>query len=588
MDPKVLENANYWASSPAFDQSTRDEIKTLIEKNDEKELTERFYKDLDFGTGGLRGIMGAGTNRMNIYNIKKATFAVARYIKNYYGDEHCELRAAISHDSRINSRLYAETAATILASTGIKVFLTKELRATPVLSFAVRHFKCHTGICITASHNPLEYNGYKVYWQTGGQLVPPHDQAIISEYKNIKSYEDLPHCDFAEAVNDGRIVIIGEEFDEIYFQKVDELSLDKNSSRDIKIVYTPLHGAGSTGVPLALKRYGFNDVIVVPEQEAPDGNFPTVKSPNPEDKEALQMAMALAEKEKADLVLATDPDVDRIAFVARENDKYTWFNGNQLLIEYVLSASKKAERLPANPLVVKTIVTTELQKHISEHYGASCEDTLTGFKWICDLIERYENGQLTPKKNFVCGGEESYGFLAGNFVRDKDAIVSCALAAEMFVHYKALGLSLSDLLDEIFLRHGVYHEILHTMTLPGKDGAEKISKMMEKLRHDSPSEIAGIAVDRMIDVKDGAIRQRTGNGFEKAGEVELPSSNVLQFFLEDGSKISVRPSGTEPKIKFYISVRKDSSDLDKSSLQPVKKAASEQAESLKEAFVAMA
>jgi phosphoglucomutase len=574
MDHTIEKLATVWATSPAFSQQTREEIKNLLDKNESKELTDRFYRDLSFGTGGMRGVMGAGTNRMNIYNIKKATLAVGRYVKRFQKQKGVEeLRAAISYDSRLNSRLFAETAAGIFTTLGFKVFMTEELRPVPMLSFAVRHFECHGGVCITASHNPPEYNGFKVYWQTGGQLVPPHDQEIIEEYKNIGSYDDLPPVDFEREVASGRIVLIGKEFDEVYLKKITAVSFRDGKPSDLKIVLSTLHGSGITVMPEALKRFGFSNLLVVPEQAKPDGHFPTVKSPNPEDPEALEMAMA------------------RIAIVVREGEEYIWFNGNQigcLLTEYVLRSAKAKGRLPDNALVVKTIVTTELQKDIAEYYGASCEDTLTGFKWICDLVDQYERGDKTPYKQFICGGEESYGFLAGDFVRDKDAVLAASLAAEMVAFYTESGTTLSEVLDSIFLRHGVYQEKLHTMTLPGKDGAEKIQSMMDKLRKDPPSSIAGIEVLKLVDVNDQSVREKQGQTFVKTGSFALPPSDVLQFFLRNGSKVSVRPSGTEPKIKFYISVFKKVTSPDLQGLQAIKQAAQLQAELLQEAFVAMA
>jgi phosphoglucomutase len=591
MDASLLEKAKYWATSTAFDAETRSEIQTLLDQNDDKEITERFYKDLEFGTGGLRGILGAGTSRMNLYNIRKASTALALYVNECYTNEQ-ERRVAISCDSRQFSREFARAAAEVLAAHGIKSIITKELRPVPMLSYLTRFYKCHAGICVTASHNPPDYNGFKVYWTTGGQLVPPHDKKIIERYGQISNYEDLKHMDYDDAQSKGLIQEVGREFDEEYFKKVATLNLRDEGRDQFKIVYTPLHGAGLYPVTEMLKRMGFNDVLVVPQQEKPDGTFPTVKSPNPEDESAMALALELARKEKADLVMATDPDCDRIGMYIREGDDYFRPNGNQigcLLNDFVLSAMKDAGTLPENPLIIKTIVTTDLQKDIAKEYGAQSLDTLTGFKWICQVIEDYETGKRQPYAKFVCGGEESYGFMADSFVRDKDGVISCVIAAQMAAYYKAKGQTIASVLDGMYRKHGVYFETLHNLVLPGKDGADAIAGMMSRLRQDPPRSIDNIAVKELHDIQTSQRLSPAESGYKEVGTIDLPSSNVLQFFLVDGTKVSVRPSGTEPKIKFYISVKNtDAIGADDGKLAKIKQECEAQARRIEKIFVDMA
>jgi phosphoglucomutase len=591
MEQVILERAQYWATNPVFDQATRSEIQDLLTSKNEKELTERFYRDLEFGTGGLRGIIGAGRNRMNIYNIRKATTALALYLREVHGPD-ASMKVAISYDSRLYSREFSVAAGEIFAAHGIKTLLTKELRPTPMLSFMVRHFKCVAGICVTASHNPAEYNGYKVYWNTGAQIIAPHDRAIISKYAEIGRYEDISFTPVERAKAEGLFEEIGSELDEAYFKKVSALSLRKEGRAGFKIVYTPLHGSGLYPVTEMLKRIGFQNVLVVPEQSLPDGRFPTVKYPNPEEPEALHLALELARKEKADLVLGTDPDTDRIGIIVREGESYTFFNGNQigcLLVDFFLAATRDAGLMPENPLVIKTVVTTDLQADIAAEYGATCEETLTGFKWICGLIEDYESGRLKPYRKYVCGGEESYGFLADSFVRDKDAVSAACIAAEMVAYYKSRNLTCSQVLDRIFQKHGLYQESLFTLTMTGKSGAEAIKQMMNALRAKPPTAIDGLAVESLRDFETSRILLPNRGGFIASGKLAFPKSDVLQFILIDGTKVSVRPSGTEPKIKFYISV-KDQSAKGASSqdLQTMKKNAGERLRRIEETFVAMA
>jgi phosphoglucomutase len=591
LSPKTSELAQYWASSPVFDAETRKEIAHLLNSNEEKELTDRFYRDLEFGTGGLRGILGAGTSRMNIYNVRKASAALATYIlKTHKGSERP--RAAISFDSRRFSHEFAKATAGVMAAYGIEAFVTKELRPVPMLSFMVRHLKCQAGVCVTASHNPPEYNGYKVYWRTGGQIVPPDDGEVIKLYGSITDYASIKTMEFSEGVRLGLIHEVGAELDEAYFAEVIKLSLRQEGRQGFKIVYSPLHGAGRYPVVEMLRRFGFTDVTVVPEQAEPNGLFPTVKSPNPEVPSALDMARNLAKKIDADLILATDPDCDRIGMEIKVGDEYFRPNGNQiacLLNDYVLAASKELGKLPTNPLVIKTVVTTDLQAQIAEEYGAHCDETLTGFKWICQLIEDYNSGAIEPKRTFVCGGEESFGFLAGSFVRDKDGVISCCLAAEMAAYFKARGTDAVHELDSLFQRHGVYNESLRDFTLPGKEGADAIASMMARMRKDPPKAIDGIPVKMLRDFEVRQEKTLGRDGWETHGAISLPRSNVLQFVLIDGTKISVRPSGTEPKIKFYVSV-KDPSGIGKTrdQIQKLKAQCVERTKRIEELFVAMA
>lgn len=591
MEEYILEKAKYWATQPVFDHETQSEISKLLEEKNEKELVDRFYKDLEFGTGGLRGILGAGTAFMNRYNVQKATCALVRYVQKMNPGQ-TDLKIAISHDSRHFSRDFAKIVAEVAGHYGFKIFLTEELRPVPMLSFLTRFKKCNAGVCITASHNPPNYNGYKVYWSTGGQLVPPHDQGMIEEFDAIKDYAEIESTPFDTLLKEGQVEIVGKEFDEVYFTKVDSLSLKKEGRDDFKVVYTPLHGSGLYPVTTCLKRFGFKNVYVVPEQEKPDGSFPTVESPNPENQSALELALNLAKKMDADLVLGTDPDCDRVGIVVKDHNDYVFLNGNQLgcvLIYYYLSAMKEEGRLPENPLVIKTIVTTELQDKIANFFGADCEDTLTGFKWICDRIEAYESGAVKPYKKFVCGGEESYGFMADTFVRDKDGVVACCIAAEMTAYYKHKGQTLTDVLDEIFRKFGVYQESLLNVVLPGKEGADKIKSMMDGFRQNPPKDIDGIPVARIADFSSGKVTTFASASPHGPSEINLPASNVLQFFLEDGSKISVRPSGTEPKIKFYVSVHeKIEPTLSQSELEKVKTTCHDKVTRLEKAFSALA
>ncbi|MFO8002468.1 MAG: phospho-sugar mutase [Marinilabilia sp.] len=542
---QVKNKANTWLEGD-FDEETKKQVKYLLE-NDEQELIDAFYKYLEFGTGGLRGIMGVGTNRMNIYTVGMATQGLSNYLHKKFSDLN-QIKTAIAYDSRNNSKLFAEKAAKVLTANGIKVYLFDKLRPTPELSFTIRHLNCQAGIVITASHNPKEYNGYKVYWEDGGQIVPPHDKNIISEVQKIS---DISHVNFNGDEN--KIEILGKDIDETYLDKIHTLSLNPEVNKkqsDLKIVYTPLHGTGIDLIPKVLEKFGFRNVIHVPEQDEISGDFPTVHSPNPEEHAAMKMALEKAEQEDADLVMATDPDGDRVGLaVKNKQGQLEILNGNQaasLLINYLLSQWKEKGKLTGNEYIVKTIVTTELLADIAETYGVECYDTLTGFKYIADKIK-----QLEGKKTFIAGGEESYGYLAGDFVRDKDAVISCALLAETAAFARENGRSLIDQLIDIYLEHGVFKERLKSVEKKGKEGEEEIRKMMDQFRNNPPDSINGEDLMLIHDYQ----KQKTFDQLSQLRyEIHLPKSNVLQFILKDGTKISMRPSGTEPKIKFYFSV----------------------------------
>ena len=556
IDPEILAKANEWLEGN-YDEETKKAIREMMENNPQ-ELVESFYKELEFGTGGLRGIMGVGPNRMNKYTVGAATQGYANYLKkNFPGKEL--LSVAIAHDSRNNSRYFAEVTANVFSANGFKVYLFEDLRPTPELSFAIRHLGCQGGVVITASHNPKEYNGYKAYWEDGGQLISPHDKNVIEEVKKIKDISEVKFHGNPDLIN-----IIGEEVDNVYLEKIKSLSLSPDAiqrQKDFKIVYTPLHGTGITLVPKALKMFGFEEVHIVEEQAVADGNFPTVKSPNPEEPSALEMAINKAKNINADLVMATDPDADRVGIAVRNGDDFILLNGNQaasLLIYYLLTKWKENGKLKGKEFIVKTIVTTELLADIADKYNVEHFDVLTGFKYIADIIKRFEG-----KKTFIGGGEESYGYLVGDFVRDKDAVISCAMIAETAAWANDKGVGLLELLKDIYLEFGFYKESLISVVKKGKSGAEEIQKMMSDFRTNPPVELAG---SKVVVIKDyqSSISKNVITGEEST--IDLPESNVLQFFTEDGSKVSVRPSGTEPKIKFYFGVKgelKDKSEYDR-------------------------
>jgi phosphoglucomutase len=528
-----------------FNDETRKEVHDMLD-HDEKKLIDAFYQHLEFGTGGLRGIMGAGTNRMNIYTVGMATQGLANYIIRLCGKE--SIRVAIAHDCRNNSRYFAETVADIFSANGFEVFLFDALRPTPELSFAIRHYQCQSGVSITASHNPAEYNGYKAYWNDGGQVVAPHDVAIIEEVRKIKSVSEIKFNG-----NKAKINIIGKETDDLFLAEVLKMSLNPdiiNKYSDIGIVYTPIHGTGIKLIPRALNLFGFSNIISVPEQDVIDGNFPTVKSPNPEEPGALKMAIEKAVETNAELVMATDPDADRLGVAVKNKDgDFILLNGNQtgeILTWYILSQYKERNKYKGNEYIIKTIVTSDLIEKIAEGFNVEYFNVLTGFKFFADLIRMNEG-----KKKYIGGGEESYGFLPGDYVRDKDAVGSCALVAEATTWAKSKGMSLYDLLLDIYVKYGLYKEKLITIVRKGKDGAEQIKEMMTRYRNNPPENINRSRVIKINDYEN-SVSFDTRSGIKMS--IDLPKSDVLQFFLEDGSKISIRPSGTEPKIKFYFSV----------------------------------
>lgn len=546
LDPTIQKKVDAWLQG-SYDDQVKQQIQKLIDEGATTELTDSFYRDLEFGTGGLRGTMGPGSNRVNKYTIGSATQGLANYLKKTYPGE--QIKVAIAHDSRNNSDLLAGITADVFSANGIYVYFFKALRPTPELSFAVRHFGCKSGVMLTASHNPKEYNGYKAYGADGGQFVFPHDKAVMAEVSAIASIDEVKFDRI-----DANIELIGEEVDELYISKIAELSVSPDAikrQKDLKIVYSPIHGTGITLVPAALQRFGFESVVIVEEQAIPDGNFPTVVYPNPEEKEALTLALKKAEEVDADLVVATDPDADRVGIAVKDTEgKFVLLNGNQtgsLLINYLLTAWQEAGKLTGNEYIVKTIVTTYLIDEIAKNKNVTCYNTLTGFKYIGELMTRFEG-----KQTFIGGGEESYGYLIGELVRDKDAVVSAAFIAEMTAYYKDKGSSLFETMLDMYVQYGYYKEKLISITKKGKTGAEEIKAMMEQYRTNTPVTLGG---SKVTTLKDYELQIETDLATGKVIPIELPKSDVLQFVTEDGSIISARPSGTEPKIKFYCSVK---------------------------------
>ncbi|MBN2682638.1 MAG: phospho-sugar mutase [Bacteroidales bacterium] len=577
MNNPLLESVRFKAQT-WLNSSIDNESKALIEKmlqNDENELIESFYKDLEFGTGGLRGIMGPGTNRVNVYTIGMATQGLVNYLKKNFSNLS-QIKVAVAHDCRNNSRLFAETTANVFTANNIKVYLFEDLRPTPELSFAIRHFGCQSGVMVTASHNPKEYNGYKAYWDDGGQIISPHDTNIINEVKAIKSIDDVKFNGKPELIES-----VGVEFDNLYISKIAELSLSPDAieaQKDLKIVFTPIHGTAVKLVPMTLAHLGFQNVYHVPEQDIVSGDFPTVHSPNPEEKAALSMAIEKAKEVGADLVMATDPDADRVGIAVRDNNnEIILLNGNQtasILIYYLLYKWKENGKLDGNQYIVKTIVTSEILTAIAESFDVEYFDVLTGFKYIADIIKTNEG-----KKTFIGGGEESYGYLAGEFVRDKDAVMSCALIAEAAAWAKNNDLTLYQLLLDIYCKYGFYKEDLVSVTKKGKSGSEEIAAMMDGFRSKTPDSINGSDVMLVHDYQ----KQQTIDMISQLRyKINLPKSNVLQFVLHDGTKISVRPSGTEPKIKFYFGVK---DNLDKpEDFDKVNKLLAERIENIKKSL----
>ncbi len=548
LNKQVMERANAWLNGD-YDEATKQEIRLMIENNP-TELIESFYKDLEFGTGGLRGIMGAGTNRMNIYTVGAATQGLANYLKKNFEGE--EIKVAISHDSRNNSRMFAERVADIFASNGFIVYLFDALRPTPELSFAIRHLGCKSGVMVTASHNPKEYNGYKAYWTDGSQVTSPHDVNIIEEVLKVTDNKQV-----LTGLNKENINILGEEFDKIYLQAIKDLSLSPESVakyNDMKIVYTPLHGAGVKLVPQSLRNYGFNNIICVDEQMVLDGNFPTVASPNPEERKTMAMAIERAEKEGADFAMATDPDADRLGVALRTGTgDYVLLNGNQtlvLLMCYQLTRWAELGKITGKEFVVKTIVTSMMPDAVAEHFGVKCYNCLTGFKYIAKIIREQEG-----KTKFIGGGEESFGYLPGDFVRDKDGVAAITLVAEAAAWARdTMGITLYEWLQQLYVKYGFFREGLVNVVRKGKDGAAEIQQMMVDYRQNPPKSLLGSPIVKILDYKTlEEIDVRTGERKPIEGIDE--KSNVLQWFTEDGTKVSVRPSGTEPKIKFYFGVK---------------------------------
>lgn len=547
LEQQVLAKAQKWLDGN-YDAETKKQVKYLMD-NDMKELVESFYKDLEFGTGGLRGVMGVGTNRMNIYTVGAATQGLSNYLKRNFAGE--EIRVVVGHDSRNNSRMFAERVADIFASNGFTVFLFDALRPTPELSFAIRELKCQSGVVITASHNPKEYNGYKAYWCDGSQVTAPHDKNIIDEVEKITEVDQV-----LTGRNPQNIRALGKDFDELYLNKIYELSLSPESVKrfhDMKIVYSPMHGAGVRLVPESLKRFGFTNVQLVPEQAVIDGNFPTVESPNPEERKTMSMAIDLAKKVKADLVLATDPDSDRIGVaMPDENGEYVLLNGNQtlvLLMTYQLTRWAELGRLNGHQYVIKTIVTTEMVDAVADYFKVKCYECLTGFKYIAKIIRGHEGTDM----QYIGGGEESFGYLAGDYVRDKDGVSACSLAAEAAAWVRdTMGISLYEWLKQLYVKYGFYQEGLVSVVRTGKEGAELIQRMMVDYRANPPKEILGSPVVKINDIQTlESFDVRTG----KKTHLEQDKSNVLQWYTEDGTRVCVRPSGTEPKIKFYFGVK---------------------------------
>jgi phosphoglucomutase len=545
MEHQIQSRIDKWLEGN-YDEATKSAIREMT-VNNTNELADAFYKNLEFGTGGLRGIMGIGTNRINRYTIGMATQGFANYLLNCFSNE--QVRVAIAHDSRNNSRLFAEITANVMAANGIHVYLFESLRPTPELSFAIRKLNCHGGVVCTASHNPREYNGYKAYFNDGGQLVPPHDKNVITEVEKIEKVEDVKWNG-----GESNIHLLGEEMDKAYIGMVKGLSVYPDviqRQNDLKIVYTPIHGTGYIMVPQVLKEFGFTNVHVVEEQMNPDGNFPTVVYPNPEESEAMSLGLKKATVLDADILLGTDPDADRVGIGVKDNHgNWVLLNGNQtavLAFNYMIEARKTKGLAKENDMVVKTIVTTDMIDLIASKNNINCYNVLTGFKWIAELIKEKE-----ANENYIIGGEESYGLMIGDQLRDKDAVSAVALLCEMAAYEKDAGKSLFTKLLELYVKYGLFREHLISITKKGRDGQEQIAAMMDKYRNDPPQTLAGVKVVGLYDYDKKEAKDLT-NG--QVCSIELPQSNVLQFILEDGSKVSARPSGTEPKIKFYFSVQ---------------------------------
>ena len=563
MDDKLLaqvtEKANKWLGAE-YDEETRAAVKAMLENEDKTELIESFYKDLEFGTGGLRGIMGAGSNRMNIYTVGAATQGLSNYLKVAFADLP-EIKVVVGHDVRNNSRKFAEIVADIFSANGIKVYLFDSCRPTPEISFAIRHLGCQSGVIITASHNPKEYNGYKAYWNDGAQMIAPHD---VNAIKSVNEVTDVKDIKFQG--DKSRIEIIGENIDKVYLDKIKTLSLSPEAIQkhhDMKIVYTPIHGTGMKLIPRSLRNFGFTNIIGVPEQEVESGDFPTVASPNPEEPSAMAMGIAKAKETGAEIVMASDPDADRIGVVIRDNNgEYVLINGNQIaliFLNYLMTRNTELGKLTGKEYIVKTIVTTETIKSIADAQHIKMYDCYTGFKWIANIMRENEG-----KARYLGGGEESYGFLVEDFVRDKDSVSAISIMAEIAAWAKEKGLNMIEMLQDIYLKYGFSREKGISLVRKGKSGAEEIAAIMKQFRENPPKELAGSKVST---IKDYQTLKQTNALTGETSDLEMPvTSNVLQYFTEDKTKVSIRPSGTEPKIKFYIEVHgemKSAADYDK-------------------------
>ncbi|OPF51801.1 phosphoglucomutase [Clostridium baratii] len=549
------EKYNHWLESDIINEETKNELRNI---KDDKEIEDRFYKDLEFGTGGLRGIIGAGTNRMNIYTVSKATQGFANYLNEAFENPS----VAIAYDSRNMSKEFAKATALTLAANNIKVYLYEGLRPTPVLSFTVRHLNCTGGVVITASHNPKEYNGYKVYDEFGGQVTDLKAKKIIDFVNNINDFAEIKNITEEEAIEKGLLNYIGEDVDKAYIEKVKGLTiredLVKDNAKDLKIIYTPIHGSGNIPVRRVLNELGYENLTVVKEQELPNGNFPTAPYPNPEDPKVFEIALNMAKEENPDIIFGTDPDCDRIGVVVKDSDgEYKVLTGNQtglLLTDYILSSLKETGKLPENGVVIKTIVTTEGAREIANHYGVEIMDVLTGFKYIGEKIREFKESN---EKTYLFGFEESYGYLAGDFVRDKDAVIAGMLISEMTLYYKKKGLSLAEGLNALYKKFGFFKEELVSIELKGKEGQEKIASCIDSLRNAAITEIGNVKVRTKLDYKLSTEENLIEN---TKTNIELPKSNVLKFILENGSSFVVRPSGTEPKMKVYLAVKGSSLD----------------------------
>lgn len=568
IDSTLRQAVDTWLNDAAIAEADKLEIRDLLANENAKELTDRFYQELEFGTGGLRGVIGAGINRMNIYTVGAAAQGMANYIARQ-GEAAKKAGIAIAYDCRRKSDVFSLRVAAVMAGNGIKAYLFDALRPTPELSFAVRHLGCVAGVVVTASHNPAEYNGFKAYWNDGGQVVPPHDKAIIEEVRAVGGFGNIQAMDPEEAKAAGLIQMIGSDVDEPYLDLVQASCLNpdvcKEQGKKLKIVFTALHGTGGTLIPQALRRRGFEHVIEVPEQAKPDGEFSTVKSPNPEEAPALNMAIELARKKGADLVIGTDPDADRVGIAVRKPDgQFTLVSGNRigaLLCHYICEQLTQNGQFPASAVMITTIVSGDMMKDIARSYGAEVVEVLTGFKWIGDKIRQYEEEGTpeNPSKTYIFGAEESYGYMPCTFTRDKDAVTSTAFIVELAAVAASQGKSLYDVLQDLFKRFGYFQEGAKSIVMKGKEGAFQITALMDRLRSDPPEKIGGVAVKTCLDLLTGDCRDVCSG--DVVSHVDLPAANVVMFTLRDGTKVIARPSGTEPKIKFYILVREPADDL---------------------------